>query len=426
MNRWIIFLLGLLTLFPVGICAQTTPAPALMNFQGRLARPDGTPVADGNYSLRFSLWDAASSGTEKWFQVMNPVLVRNGTFAVLLGNGNPLTETVLNGNVWLEIQVGSDAPQTPRQQIVSVAYAIKANTVPDNAITTTKIADSAVTDAKIQNVDWSKILNFPAFGGDLTGTLPNPTIAANAVTNAKIAANAVTTEKILDGTITGADIADGTIGSAEIGSNAVISVKIAADAVTSGKLATEAASLNRVSGGVMTSASNRIGIGTASPTQALDVNGWVRAQVLDVTGGSDVAEPYHVAPAGPISPLPGMVVSIDPKSVGRMRVASRAYDRTVGGIISGAKGIRPGLLLRQAGTVADGALPITSMGRVWVRCDAGANGAIRPGDLLTTSNTPGHAMRVTSARRANGAILGKAMSSLKKGRGMVLVLVSLK
>src|SRR5689334_16237008 len=128
----ILGLLGLLTLFAVGAHAQTTSAPSLINFQGRLARPDGTPVADGNYSLRFSLWDAASGGTEKWFQVMNPVLVRNGTFAVLLGNGNPLTESVLNGDVWLEIKVGSDAPITPRQQIVSVAYAIKANTVPDN------------------------------------------------------------------------------------------------------------------------------------------------------------------------------------------------------------------------------------------------------------------------------------------------------
>jgi hypothetical protein len=45
--------------------------------------------------------------------------------------------------------------------------------------------------------------------------------------------------------------------------------------------------------------------------------------------------------------------------------------------------------------------------------------------LLTTSSTPGHAMKVTDHARAQGAILGKAMSSLAEGKGMVLVLVSL-
>jgi len=50
---------------------------------------------------------------------------------------------------------------------------------------------------------------------------------------------------------------------------------------------------------------------------------------------------------------------------------------------------------------------------------------IKPGDLLTTSDTPGHAMKVTEHPRAQGAILGKAMSSLESGTGLVLVLVTL-
>jgi hypothetical protein len=45
--------------------------------------------------------------------------------------------------------------------------------------------------------------------------------------------------------------------------------------------------------------------------------------------------------------------------------------------------------------------------------------------LLTTSATPGHAMKVSNHAKAQGAILGKAMSGLEKGRGMVLVLVTL-
>ena len=64
-------------------------------------------------------------------------------------------------------------------------------------------------------------------------------------------------------------------------------------------------------------------------------------------------------------------------------------------------------------------------GRVYCNVDAGEHG-IEPGDLLTTSSTPGHAMKAEDRRRAHGAILGKAMEPLKRGeRGMILVLVTL-
>jgi hypothetical protein len=63
-------------------------------------------------------------------------------------------------------------------------------------------------------------------------------------------------------------------------------------------------------------------------------------------------------------------------------------------------------------------------GRVYVQADT-VNGPIQPGDLLTTSLTPGRAMKVTDHARAQGAILGKAMTGLAAGEGLVLVLVSL-
>ena len=50
---------------------------------------------------------------------------------------------------------------------------------------------------------------------------------------------------------------------------------------------------------------------------------------------------------------------------------------------------------------------------------------MEPGDLLTTAATAGHAMKVTDDLAARGAILGKAMTALHEGRGLVLVLVSL-
>jgi hypothetical protein len=174
------------------------------------------------------------------------------------------------------------------------------------------------------------------------------------------------------------------------------------------------------------SADGNVGIGTPNPNAKLDVDGTVRGRMIEVIGGSDVAEPYHVAPRGEVKPVPGMVVCIDSTKIGQMKVAGRAYDKTVAGILSGANGIQPGITLRQEGTVADGTLPVASIGRVWCWCDADANGAIEAGDMLTTSDTPGHAMRVTDHNQANGAIIGKAMSSLPSGKGLVLVLVSLK
>jgi hypothetical protein len=76
-------------------------------------------------------------------------------------------------------------------------------------------------------------------------------------------------------------------------------------------------------------------------------------------------------------------------------------------------------------TKSEDAQPIALTGRVWVKCDASQH-AIDAGDLLTTSDVPGHAMKVTDHARGHGAIIGKAMTPLATGeRGLVLVLVSL-
>jgi hypothetical protein len=165
-----------------------------------------------------------------------------------------------------------------------------------------------------------------------------------------------------------------------------------------------------------------VGIGTDNPQAKLDVVGTTRTGVLEITGGSDLAEPFEVSEAEAITP--GMVVTIDPNQPGRLRLADKIYDRTVAGIVSGANGINPGLTMKQQGTAADGSLPVALTGRVYCWADA-SNGPIKPGDLLTTSDTPGHAMKVKNHKKAQGAIIGKAMGALTQGRGMVLVLVTL-
>ena len=50
------------------------------------------------------------------------------------------------------------------------------------------------------------------------------------------------------------------------------------------------------------------------------------------------------------------------------------------------------------------------------------NGVIRPGDLLVTSSTPGHAMRDDNPKV--GTVVGKALGSFASGTGVIKVLVT--
>jgi hypothetical protein len=140
--------------------------------------------------------------------------------------------------------------------------------------------------------------------------------------------------------------------------------------------------------------------------------------VLEITG-ADVAEKF------PVSDVvePGMVLEIDPANPGQLRLSQGAYNRRVAGVVSGAGDLPVGAVLGNLPGKED-APPIALSGRVYCWCDA-SSGTIEPGDMLTTADTPGHAMKVTDFERAHGAVIGKAMSELKAGRGLVLVLVNL-
>lgn len=164
-----------------------------------------------------------------------------------------------------------------------------------------------------------------------------------------------------------------------------------------------------------------VGIGTTSPITKLDVAGTTATNVLEIRGGSDLAEKFDVANNTIVEP--GTLMVIDDEHTGKLKPSEQAYDTKVAGITSGAGGVQPGLTLHQEG-VMEGNIIVAIAGRVYVKAEAFSS-PIKPGDLLTTSSIPGYAMKATDRARAQGATIGKAMSELKEGTGLVLVLVNL-
>jgi hypothetical protein len=162
-----------------------------------------------------------------------------------------------------------------------------------------------------------------------------------------------------------------------------------------------------------------VGIGTLAPASRLHVEGTTTTRVLTITGGADLVESFDTAGA---DPEPGTVLVVDSARPGLLAVSARAYDRRVAGVVSGAGGVQPGIALGQPGLQGD--TQVALGGRVYVRCTA-ENGPIAPGDLLTTADTAGHAMRASAPERTFGAVLGKALTPLESGTGLVLALVSL-
>jgi hypothetical protein len=149
-------------------------------------------------------------------------------------------------------------------------------------------------------------------------------------------------------------------------------------------------------------------------------SGRVVTTALQITGGGDLVEGFDTTDQ---DCEPGMVMAIDPDHPGQLTVSTSPYDRKVAGVISGAGNIKHGIRMGQDG-VLDGETLVAMVGRVYVRCTT-ENGPIVPGDRLTTSNLRGHAMKATEAGGSPGAVIGKAMSGLDEGTGLVLVLVNL-
>jgi hypothetical protein len=138
-----------------------------------------------------------------------------------------------------------------------------------------------------------------------------------------------------------------------------------------------------------------------------------------VLTGADCAEDFDAASGEQIEP--GTVVVIG--SEGAIAESREEYDKKVAGVVSGAGEYKPGMVLDRRKSV-EGRKSIALVGKVYCKADA-SRAPIEVGDLLTTSETPGHAMKATDPLKAFGSVIGKALRPLREGQGLIPILVAL-
>ncbi|MFA7326903.1 MAG: hypothetical protein WC121_09580, partial [Candidatus Kapaibacterium sp.] len=151
--------------------------------------------------------------------------------------------------------------------------AVKTDRIFDGAVTNQKIADGAVTNNKIVSLDAAKLTNVPALNYQVAvmtdatidgdGTLAMPLgladdavstskIVDGAVTNAKVGADAITTDKILNETILAEDIAAGAVTTSEILDETILAADIATGAVTTSEILNETILAEDIATGAVT------------------------------------------------------------------------------------------------------------------------------------------------------------------------------
>ncbi len=145
---------------------------------------------------------------------------------------------------------------------------------------------------------------------------------------------------------------------------------------------------------------------------------------VEVTGdirlnNADCAEDFNIGAAAAVEPGTVLVLGHE----GALIPSHRAYDKRVAGVVSGAGTYKPGIVLDKQKS-AGLRQPIALLGKVFCKVDA-QYGAVEVGDLLTTSATPGHAMKAGEPFKAFGTVIGKALRPLKEGQELIPILIAL-
>ncbi len=421
--------------------STTAALSTAFNYQGQVADDAGEPI-DGACDLRFGLHDALTGGAKVGEVIKSSQPVAGGLFAVQLDFGS-----AFKGDArWLEIAVrcpagsGDYTTLSPRQEVSAVPYALS---VRPGARIEGSVPAGAGFEAGLRVTNTSPNAPIALFGittatsGVATGVGGgNSSPEGNAVSGYSSPAGTGVRGVAFNGIgVWGSSVDSwGVYGEstnqAGVRGRSQSSFGVLGDSISQTGVVGRSQTWVGVygqSGGVNPAIqarnnSNGPGIFSSSASGPAAVfDGMTRTDVLEIVGGSDLAERFEVSGGATIEP--GTVMVIDPDNPGHLTPATTAYDRKVAGVVSGAGDVATGLVLHQEG-VLEGDTIVAIAGRVYVRAEA-LSGPITPGDMLTTSDMPGTVMAATDHDRAQGAVIGKAMTGLESGTGLVLVLINL-
>jgi len=119
--------LGLLVCLLCTVATGIAGVPQMINFQGRLTDEEDTAL-DDTLSITFSIYADSTGGIQLWTEINGSVIVSKGIFNVLLGNINPISDTVFTGaKRWLSMNVEGEEMEPPKP-IASVGYAFHSAT----------------------------------------------------------------------------------------------------------------------------------------------------------------------------------------------------------------------------------------------------------------------------------------------------------
>lgn len=136
---------------PAQSSTNTTLNSGLLSYQGTLMDSDDDPLT-GTYEITFRIYNAPVGGIPLWEEIrseVNAVTVQNGLFNIMLGSLNPIQESVWQSTeLFLGVQINSDAEMSPRELITGVPFAKNAgiaSSVTENSITGSNIVDGSIS-----------------------------------------------------------------------------------------------------------------------------------------------------------------------------------------------------------------------------------------------------------------------------------------
>jgi hypothetical protein len=408
-----------------------------INYQGRLTDPGGVPL-HGTFPMRFQIYNDGTGGTMLWDSGVVNVDVEGGLFNKELS----VDPAHFNGQaLWLRINVDGEW-LSPRQELLPVPYALSLR--PGARVSGDVASPSAVINALQPNASSA------AFGLYSYG----PTTA-----------------------IYGDGIETGVRGHSygHIGGRA----GVYGDSVMGTGVYGSSLHYNGVYG--ETSAAYHDGghfVNKSTQAAASQAGVWAgtywgnifEGYEVDGTGNSVnlrfnvtwdgyvYADGTYTTPAADMAELlpaseglePGDVLVIGPD--GQLARSSDACQPTIVGVYSTKPGFLGGVAAdlgddqaqaqlgaeaqasekneARASLAADGKVPLAIAGIVPVKVST-ENGPIQPGDLLTTSSLPGHAMKASPIDLDGveiyrpATIIGKALEPLGEGTGVISVLITL-